>query len=104
MNVFDWHAHEMLYGYVAAVIAGFLLTAIPNWTGRLPVCGWPLAGLALLYYSLDLGMAYVYTFAMLALLAGHTAMSARMVSDIKVLYLLGITLQILRMRKAAQPT
>jgi uncharacterized protein involved in response to NO len=34
-----WHAHEMLFGYVAAVIAGFLLTAIPNWTGRLPVCG-----------------------------------------------------------------
>ena len=31
----DWHIHEMIYGYVAAVIAGFLLTAIPNWTGRL---------------------------------------------------------------------
>ncbi len=37
-----WHAHEMLFGYVTAVIAGFLLTAIPNWTGRLPVCGWQL--------------------------------------------------------------
>src|SRR5689334_3986126 len=45
----DWHIHEMLYGYVAATIAGFLLTAIPNWTGRLPVSGWPLAGLALLW-------------------------------------------------------
>src|SRR3974390_1080761 len=42
----DWHIHEMLYGYVAAAVAGFLLTAIPNWTGRLPVNGWPLAGLA----------------------------------------------------------
>jgi uncharacterized protein involved in response to NO len=41
----DWHMHEMLYGYVAAVVAGFLLTAIPNWTGRLPVAGLPLAGL-----------------------------------------------------------
>ena len=51
MAVLDWHAHEMLYGYVAAVIAGFLLTAIPNWTGRLPVCGWPLAGLALLWLA-----------------------------------------------------
>ncbi len=51
MNVLDWHAHEMLYGYIAAVIAGFLLTAIPNWTGRLPVCGWPLAGLALLWLA-----------------------------------------------------
>jgi uncharacterized protein involved in response to NO len=39
----DWHVHEMLFGYVAAVIAGFLLTAIPNWTGRLPIQGGPLA-------------------------------------------------------------
>ncbi len=37
-----WHAHEMLFGFVAAAIAGFLLTAIPNWTGRLPVRGWRL--------------------------------------------------------------
>ena len=41
----DWHAHEMIFGYLAAVIAGFLTTAVPNWTGRLPVVGWPLAGL-----------------------------------------------------------
>lgn len=46
-----WHIHEMLYGYVAAVVAGFLLTAIPNWTGRLPVCGAPLAGLAMLWLA-----------------------------------------------------
>ena len=32
----DWHVHEMLYGYLPAVITGFLLTAVPNWTGRLP--------------------------------------------------------------------
>ena len=51
-----------------------------------------MAGLALLYYSLNLGTAYVYTFAMLAALSGHTAMSAKMVSDIKVLYLLGMVL------------
>lgn len=38
-----WHAHEMLFGYSAAVLAGFLLTAIPHWTGRLPVSGVPLA-------------------------------------------------------------
>src|SRR6516225_3077337 len=38
----DWHIHEMLYGYVPAIVAGFLLTAIPNWTGRLPVAGGPL--------------------------------------------------------------
>ena len=45
----DWHIHEMLYGYVAAIVAGFLLTAIPNWTGRLPVNGYPLAGLGALW-------------------------------------------------------
>ena len=50
-SALDWHIHEMLYGYVAATIAGFLLTAIPNWTGRLPVSGWPLAGLALLWLA-----------------------------------------------------
>jgi uncharacterized protein involved in response to NO len=47
----DWHIHEMLYGYLAAVIAGFLLTAIPNWTSRLPICGGPLAALAALWLS-----------------------------------------------------
>lgn len=45
----DWHIHEMIYGYVAAVIAGFLLTAIPNWTGRLPVNGYSLGGLFALW-------------------------------------------------------
>jgi uncharacterized protein involved in response to NO len=38
----DWHVHEMLYGYLAAVITGFIFTAIPNWTGRLPMQGRPL--------------------------------------------------------------
>jgi uncharacterized protein involved in response to NO len=38
----DWHVHEMLFGYVAAVVTGFLLTAVPNWTGRLPLQGMPL--------------------------------------------------------------
>jgi uncharacterized protein involved in response to NO len=41
----DWHVHELLFGYVPAIVAGFLLTAIPNWTGRLPLQGPPLAGL-----------------------------------------------------------
>lgn len=39
----SWHAHEMLFGYLGGIIAGFLLTAVPNWTGRLPVTGTPLA-------------------------------------------------------------
>jgi len=44
-----WHAHEMIFGYSAAVIAGFLLTAVPNWTGRLPVAGGRLLFLFLLW-------------------------------------------------------
>jgi uncharacterized protein involved in response to NO len=35
----DWHVHEMLFGFLPAVITGFLFTAIPNWTGRLPLRG-----------------------------------------------------------------
>ena len=44
-----WHIHEMLFGFVMAAIAGFLLTAVPNWTGHLPVRGAPLAALAALW-------------------------------------------------------
>lgn len=40
-----WHRHEMLFGFVGAAIAGFALTAVPNWTGRLPIAGGPLAAL-----------------------------------------------------------
>jgi len=40
-----WHQHEMIFGYVPAIVAGFLLTAVPNWTGRLPVVGVRLAAL-----------------------------------------------------------
>ncbi len=45
----SWHAHEFLFGYLGAVLAGFLLTAVPNWTGRLPLVGWPLAALFALW-------------------------------------------------------
>lgn len=45
MAPLDWHVHEMVFGFVPAVVAGFLLTAVPNWTGRLPVVGAPLVGL-----------------------------------------------------------
>ena len=44
-----WHAHEFLFGYLGAVVAGFLLTAVPNWTGRLPIVGWSLGGLFALW-------------------------------------------------------
>ena len=59
----DWHAHEMLFGFLPAVVTGFLLTAIPNWTGRLPVQGYPLLALVVLwlvgrfavYFSAEIG-------------------------------------------------
>ncbi len=44
-----WHAHAFLFGYLPAIIAGFLLTAVPNWTGRLPVVGWRLGLLVSLW-------------------------------------------------------
>jgi len=46
-----WHSHEMLFGFIAAALGGFLLTAIPNWTGRLPVSNGPLAVLALFWIA-----------------------------------------------------
>lgn len=45
----NWHAHEMLLGYTTAVIAGFLLTAVRNWTGRPTVTGDRLATLCLIW-------------------------------------------------------
>jgi uncharacterized protein involved in response to NO len=53
----SWHAHEFLYGYLSAVVAGFLLTSFPNWTGRLPIVGWPLGGLFALWLAGRLAVA-----------------------------------------------
>jgi uncharacterized protein involved in response to NO len=53
----DWHAHEMIYGYLPAIITGFLLTAIPNWTGRLPLQGLPLLVLAIVWAAGRLAIA-----------------------------------------------
>jgi uncharacterized protein involved in response to NO len=49
VSILQWHAHEMVYGYGLAVIAGFLLTAVNNWTGIRTVHGLPLLGLFLLW-------------------------------------------------------
>jgi uncharacterized protein involved in response to NO len=46
-----WHVHEMVFGFAAATVAGFLLTAIPTWTGRMPLQGGPLAVLVVLWLS-----------------------------------------------------
>ena len=47
----EWHIHEMIFGALAAIVAGFLTTAVPNWTGRMPVIGAPLAGLVGLWLA-----------------------------------------------------
>ena len=54
----DWHVHEMLYGYLPAVITGFLLTAIPNWTGRLPLQGAPLVTLVVVWIAGRLAVTF----------------------------------------------
>ncbi len=46
-----WHAHEMIFGYSLAVIAGFLLTAVMNWTGVQTLNGGPLVALFLLWVA-----------------------------------------------------
>lgn len=46
-----WHAHEMVFGFVSASIAGFLLTAVPSWTGQRGFAGWPLILLMLLWVA-----------------------------------------------------
>jgi uncharacterized protein involved in response to NO len=48
-GMLSWHRHEMPFGFATAIIAGFLLTAVPNWTGRPGLQGWPLIGLLLVW-------------------------------------------------------
>lgn len=52
----SWHAHEMLFGYAVAVIAGFLLTAVSNWTQRETVTGRALLGLCGLWLAGRFGL------------------------------------------------
>ena len=103
LGALDWHIHEMLYGYVAASIAGFLLTAIPNWTGRLPVNGWPLALLAALWlagriailFSSQIGaiaaaaidVSFLLT---LAIVAAREIIAGRNWRNLRVLIVLGV--------------
>ncbi len=101
----DWHVHEMLYGYLPAVITGFLFTAIPNWTGRMPIQGWPLLGLVLVWlagrfvmaFSADLGWlaALLIDAGFLALVAGVVAreiVTGRIWNNLPVVALLTLLL------------
>ncbi|MFW6051716.1 MAG: NnrS family protein, partial [Myxococcota bacterium] len=46
-----WHGHELVFGFAAAAICGFLLTAVPKWTGTAPVTGAPLGALVLVWMA-----------------------------------------------------
>lgn len=62
INAQAWHAHEMIFGYAGAALAGFALTAIPNWTGRLPVRGNRLLILVIIWLlarTLSIGTLFV---------------------------------------------
>lgn len=96
----DWHAHEMLFGYLSGVIAGFLLTAVPNWTGRLPVTGAPLMALALLWCAGRAAMlapqwpaaafidaAFLFVF---AAVVGREVLAGKNVRNLPILVLLTI--------------
>lgn len=99
----DWHVHELVYGYVPAVIAGFLLTAVPNWTGRLPVMGTPLlllfliwtAGRAAILVSgwIGAGKAAAIDLAFLAALGfviGREIVAGNNIGNLKVLAIVGL--------------
>ena len=57
LDPLSWHAHEMIFGYLGAVLAGFTLTAVANWTGRPPVSGIWLGGLFVLWLAGRVSMA-----------------------------------------------
>jgi uncharacterized protein involved in response to NO len=52
----DWHIHELLFGFLPAIICGYITTAIPNWTGRFPVQGMPVLTLLLIWSAGRLAM------------------------------------------------
>jgi uncharacterized protein involved in response to NO len=58
LDPFLWHGHEMLFGFVTAAIAGFLLTAVPAWTGTAPVRGAPLAALVVAWLAGRAALAF----------------------------------------------
>jgi uncharacterized protein involved in response to NO len=99
----EWHVHELLYGYLPAIVAGFLLTAVPNWTGGLPVTGGPLLGLLLIWIAGRLaiaGSAWIgrpwaasvdlLFLAAVAAVVLREILAARNLGNLKVLVLVGL--------------
>lgn len=101
----EWHVHELLYGFLPAIVAGFLLTAVPNWTGRLPIAGTPLLYLFLVWLAgrivvlisqlTGLRLAAAVDLAFLALLIaliGREIVAGRNAKNLRVLVLVGLLL------------
>ncbi len=98
-----WHGHEMLFGFGAAVLGGFLMTAIPNWTGQMPLSGPPLAALAGLWLAgrlamlaipwIGVGPAVAIDAAFLPVLVaacGRELIAGKKWKDMKVLVAIGV--------------
>lgn len=81
-GIIAWHGHEMVYGYLSAVIAGFILTAVPNWTGRLPLLGPRLVALAALWVAGRIAM----------LASGMVGVGAAALIDVAFLFVLDLFL------------
>ena len=103
MSGLDWHLHEFVFGYTSAVIAGFLMTAVPNWTKRMPVMGLPLLALAGLWLAgriavlfsafLPVGLAPVLDVSfivVLGLVIGREIVAGKNWRNLKVLIILGL--------------
>ena len=83
ISMFQWHAHEMIFGYAVAVIAGFLLTATPNWTGEKTVTG---TGLGLLFA--------IWILARVLMLCGTRFLLYAAIADL--LFMLGLGIAVAR--------
>ena len=98
-----WHAHEFLFGYVPAIVAGFLTTAVPGWTGRPPAAGRILIGLfgiwaagrlavnlsAVVGYPLAVGLSTAFP-AVVAGVVGREIIAGRNLRNLKVVVLLAL--------------
>lgn len=102
-DMVSWHVHEFLYGYLPAVAAGFLLTAVPNWTGRLPVTGTPLLVLVLSWLAGRLAVMFselvgpttaavidLSFLVLLSLVIAREVIAGRNWRNLKVLVLVGL--------------
>ena len=80
----DWHVHELYFGFLPAVVTGFLFTAVPNWTGRMPLQGNGLLALVLLWIAGRLAVTF----------SSHTGWQGALLIDAS--FLIAVTVVIAR--------